>query len=318
MKTQNNDCRARAKDVSRSSTHTDELISNRKAKQTVVALEVADHQLSAVTHSPFRAAFDLRGDQQRRAYRESASGARATPDRRSTTTSPTATLIANRAPQGLGKIMANLEALAKVDAELGHKARVQLEGQLKERGAELPPIRSIRLFEIDSDIGAAIMPEAIELATAGLRRVGIEPVFVIDDDLDEIGLESDQISETYRQHHEAKGLPEWSWVGVVGRLYAGNRGWATMGKDLATISSDSWVNAPAQFKAMKQAQILLHELGHTFGLRHEPKDPSYTHSNESCVMAHGTPEDPKNTPVCYCPGCAGHLNHDVAELEHQE
>lgn len=318
MKRQINSSRARVKDVSRSSAHTDELISDRKAKQAVVALEAADDRVSAVAHAPFRAAFDLRGDQQPRAYPGSASGSSATPDRRSSSTSPTATLIANLAPQGLGKIMANLKALAKIDAELGHQARVQLEGQLKERGAELPPIRSIRLFEIDSDIGAAIMPEAIELATAGLRRVGIEPVFIIDDELDEIGLASDQISDTYRQHHEAKGLPEWSWVGVVGKLYAGNRGWATMGKDLATISSDSWVNAPAQFKAMKQAQILLHELGHTFGLRHEPMDPSYTHSNESCVMAHGTPEDPKNTPVCYCPGCEGHLNPDVAELEHQE
>lgn len=318
MKTHNNGPRARIKDVSRSSTHTDELISKRKAKQAVVVLEAACDHVSDMAHAPFRAAFDLRGDQQRRAYPERASATRATPVRRSSTASPTATLIANRAPQGLGKIVANLEALAKVDPELGHKARVQLEGQLKVRRPDLPPIRSIRLFEIDSDIGAAIIPEALELATAGLRRVGIEPVFVIDDELDEIGLASEQISDTYRKHHEAKGLPEWSWVGVVGRLYAGNRGWATMGKDLATISSDSWVNAPAQFKAMKQAQILLHELGHTFGLRHEPMDPSYTHNNESCVMAHGTPEDPKNTPVCYCPGCEGHLNPDVAELEHQE
>lgn len=317
MKSQVYSARAQVRDRSRSTTPTT-VQSSRKATPSVPAPEAAGDHVSAAARVPNLATFELRGDPQRRESPKSASGSSATPNRRRSSASPTATLIANRAPQGLGNIAANFAALANIDPELEHKARVQLETQLKERGPDLPPIRSIRLFEIDSDIGAAIIPEAIELAKAGLRAAGIEPVFVIDDELDEIGLESEQIAETYRQHHEARGLAEWGWVGVVGRLYASNRGWATMGKDLATISSDSWVNAPAQFKAMKQAQILLHELGHTFGLRHEPMDASYTHSNESCVMAHGTPEDPKNTPVCYCPGCEAHLNPDVVELEHQE
>ncbi len=199
---------------------------------------------------------------------------------------------------------------------LAQRARTLLDRQLAERaekvarGDTLPRMRAVQLVEIDASSAAELSPETLELAKTALRKAGVEAVFVADERLDEVldgAVDLGRLRKVCRDHFQARAFPEWTWLAVPEGVQYG-RGWGAMGKAAAMIAARDWKHLDQAASVRFQTHILLHELGHNFGLTHEPKDPSYQHDNRTCVMATQLPPDPRDIPTEYCEGCRAHLS----------
>ncbi|MBI2374110.1 MAG: hypothetical protein HYV07_08930 [Deltaproteobacteria bacterium] len=216
---------------------------------------------------------------------------------------------------GLDEVRAHLNVLEGSSPALAHRARELLDRQLAERssragrGEQLPPMRAAQFVEVDGARGTAIKAAALELAKSALRKAGVEAVFVVDEELEGLdgAVDLAGLRKVYRDHFHARAFPEWTWLAIPeGVLYG--RGWGALGKSAAMIAARDWAHLDGMASVRFQAHILLHELGHNFGLTHEPRDASYRHDNRTCVMATQLPPDPHEIPTEYCEGCRAHLS----------
>lgn len=172
--------------------------------------------------------------------------------------------------------------------------------------------------EIDYVGFQRFIPGAREIVTDSFAAIGyrveledseeLEPVDVLD-----YGMQSPMLQDYYLEHFDRRGEAGWHYMLMGDRLANSNRGWGMLGGDLFVISADPLVTYP-EHQAEAQANIILHELGHNLGLRHEgfePETSAGTHSKATCATADRSPS-PEVPVTAYSPVCVEHIQLDSA------